>query len=1401
MDKTQPAAGDNKLTATTMELSNNASNRIYKDTESIDHLNKNKLNVNKNTTKRSTTNEWPTPRTTKSPPLPISDLNSTTCEKMNKPINMNNYNLLSLENNTNRNNLNELATTENKSSSSIANLTSSSSSASEREKRNLANKKINLLEKSESKASLRLESGLRSSSLKSDNCSRKSFRNELKFNNLKSNFKEKLSDMKSDLNDLSDLLNLQTTTAASAATTSSSIPINNNSNIKLMSFVVQPKSVNTDIDSRLMDHILAKICAQRDNNQSSNNTKNSDSSNIPSTSKAKTSVTKTTIDEQQQTKKMSKRIAVQKLDSKLCQTDKIQNQDASVSVDENDLKGEESEKDTRMINSRSSNSGNDEKNKKKENKSDSSKEKGDSELCEDCKKRCDSKQQLIDCTISRQFNRQESLNHCCIKGAQEQTCATIFHHNHPVCINTFNHNTFTSLPNLTHHHSPTIEKGTNTEPEINSELENEAQSSKKDKQTQCILGLSLEQQQREYIEQQQQKYLKLKNEQLKQNRLDDDGDKSKKLISNSDLGLPKESESDDKVIEKVKEDKEIEKSVRKEEIDKEKVLNEKREIQKRQTTTFAKDENSIPNNLESTDLSDEKRSLDLTIPVSQIKFPFSTNKIERKLIDLSKEKNVKTHSKIIIEFSGKSKRERSAVDSFTKLDKDGRLTKKTLVSNTKEINVPVKLAKDKREETISNNLNVYPLSSTPQQQNNQNNYSLPTPAESNSQQQQLINQNKLYLNKNASNNENANDNNQWKEASHSEITNELSADPLLDENNQAHPTKSITLSTITTFDQAGLGETQRIDHSNKYKRCFENPQIHEPLIESNLTILDEPNLSSSGQETTFNLSSNQNSSSENLAEEPLNAKESDKIMNREMNNLSTTLNNRKSQVSSSNESRSTESRLSNSSQSRESEPVRNEEIEANLNSRSASRVSFNLPEHYRDNLDEESTPSQSQILINKNNHFNQPNNYHSTLLESVHSNLDQIENLNKEEEKTNLDNIRLAKKASSRLVSEQSPPGLLETELDDHLFLDDDGNEEDNFNINNLNPQQQQQSNLQYKDEKTPKTAKPSKSKERKSSSKSSKRRHHQQPTTSADLISDQSSSYSAVQQAVVPKIRSTSSKQLNDSGFLSPEIYHSSPYELAYKQVNGDEEAKSNERKVNDRKSKSDRKKSTSSSPDKKVDQKKSKHKNLLKNNDGLQFTEHSSNTEIITRLTKTSYPFNYSQSNVNKIDQSEETRMIEKSLKQLKRNKMVLDQILNSPDIKSSSSKSSGTKKSSRDKKKKSGCKISSQITMDLPIYKEEKSIQKTSKTVSNSPVKSLSLEELDKERDLDRKSIVSQHSYSQKSGEFNTMTKFQRYKPSSKSSKKNKSALQLNQPNKTEWEYTSQCNCVNGSKANVL
>ena len=332
-------------------------------------------------------------------------------------------------------------------------------------------------------------------------------------------------------------------------------------------------------------------------------------------------------------------------------------------------------------------------------------------------------------------------------------------------------------------------------------------------------------------------------------------------------------------------------------------------------------------------------------------------------------------------------------------------------------------------------------------------------------------------------------------------------------------------------------------------------------------------------------------------------------------------------------------------------------------------------------------------------------------------------------------------------------------------------------------------------DEQLPQSSKTSsKSKERKS--KTSKRK----PSTRHQAPAEQPASDQSLISTAGTQPRS-SPKQLNDSGFLSPEIYHSSPYELAYKQVNRDKKEEKGER-TKDKKHRSDKKQTSSSSGKKeKSSDKRAKHSkssNLLKHNNGLQFTEHSSNTEIITRLTKTSYPSNYAAENESALDGP---RLIEKSLKHLKRNKMVLDQILMSPEMKGSSK--SKDKKSSRsgDKKRKSGCKVSSQVTMDLPVYKEEKSARKASKSMSG-PVKSVSLEELEKERDLDRKSVVSQHSYSQQSGEFNTTTKFQRYKPSSKLAKKNKSALQLNQhPDETNWEYTMQCNCVNGSKANVL
>ena len=814
---------------------------------------------------------------------------------------------------------------------------------------------------------------------------------------------------------------------------------------------------------------------------------------------------------------------------------------------------------------------------------------------------------------------------------------------------------------------------------------------------------------------------------------------------------------------------------------------------------------------------EEKKTLDVTFPA---KFPFKTDRIERKLIDLSKEKNVKTHSKIIIEFSGKTKRERSAIDSFTKLEKDGRLTKKTLVSNTKEISIPAKTTKDKPEESDTN---AYPLSSTPRQTQRSPSSPTSTPEQSN----QLINRDALYLVRKESPTDQETC---WKEASHSEITNELSADPLLDENNQAHPTKSVSLTTTTTFDRTALGQPQRIDHSNKYQRCFENPLIHEPLIESNLTMLDEP----SGQETASTLSSAHSSSSEHLAEEQVNISKfrGEQAPGSAANNLtrptavsglartsepksearmrsriesrpleSRALESRAEQrppverkSESSSEPRSADSRLSNSSQSRESgdsKVVRGEDPELNANSRSASRVSFNLPENYRD-TDEESSQQFNQ----------QPTTSHYSAESTESAPTD------RHQRETNLDDLRPTVPRASKSTS-QTPAGLLETELDDRLFYEEDYGQDDYPHMpddqsgmqsemqptmhSTMQPTYYDRQYIEHHeqtraepagDAQVPQTSRePSKSKERKS--KTSKRKHTSSTRQSAEQpASDQSLISTAGTQ---PR---ASPKHLNDSGFLSPEIYHSSPYELAYKQVNRDEP----DERTKEKKPRSEKKKSSSTSSKKSSDkEKRSKHSksSLLKPN-GLQFTEHSSNTEIITRLTKTSYPSNFADDAA-----LDGPRLIEKSLKQLKRNKMVLDQILTSPEIKGSSKSKSESKKSSRsgEKKKKSGCKISSQVTMDLPVYKEARS--------KSGPAKSVSLEELEKERDLDRKSLVSQHSNSQKSGEFNTMTKFQRHKPSAKLSKKNKSALQLNQtqPDETNWEYTMQCNCVNGSKANVL
>ena len=739
--KFTPTAGDsrtaNQLT-TTMEFSNpassNSTNSTYKDTaeQAIDHQ----------------ITEWPTPSRNQAPMVDYTN------SKLAKPIASTDDNqLLSTNNNASAS---SSSATEDQLKSSISNLNSAEQVNQKKSnfehpvdksdlkayvksdiksdlksdiKSDLKSDHKSYL-KSDSKSDLKsdqknyeakklalkeLRNSLKNDQVKSDQVKNdkvksdlpksdlpKSTRNESRFSSLKTqyknsklknNLKSNLSDIKSDLNDLSDILNIPTTSASGQ-------------NVKLMTFVVQPKSVNTDIDSRLMDHILAKICAQRDN-QSTTTTTND---NLPSTSN-QTSIgerpTRTYAKQRQQTM-ADKSERPESTESKHCQTDKVSNQDASVCVSENDLKSQE--KDT--VNEKTIKSGNDERTDdgkrscersrkammKSENQTDDSscsRERTCDRMC-DCTKRCQSTKQLIDC--SHQFNRQESLNHCCIKRTHD-SYATFLHHLHPVCLNTFNHNTFTSLPNLTQAQTGRIEQGTNTEPTVD---QIRVQANKKDQQTQCILGLSIEEQQREYVEQQQQKYLKLKSEQLKQGdarpTVDDvtgftpssTGDqptaKSPK-VSKEEISVNKDAikSTEDNDMES----KRIRKSVdllptdhltnaKSPESSKDKFENAKKletdnrverssgernlisthqdepedEISstKKDELLSEKDKTSIPVKV-SSDTSEAKK-LDITLPV-RLPFEQQTSKLGRKLIDLAKEKNVKTHSKIIIEFSGK----------------------------------------------------------------------------------------------------------------------------------------------------------------------------------------------------------------------------------------------------------------------------------------------------------------------------------------------------------------------------------------------------------------------------------------------------------------------------------------------------------------------------------------------------------------------------------------------------------------------------------------------------------------------------------------------------------------------------------------------------------------------------
>lgn len=169
-------------------------------------------------------------------------------------------------------------------------------------------------------------------------------------------------------------------------------------------------------------------------------------------------------------------------------------------------------------------------------------------------------------------------------------------------------------------------------------------------------------------------------------------------------------------------------------------------------------------------------------------------------------------------------------------------------------------------------------------------------------------------------------------------------------------------------------------------------------------------------------------------------------------------------------------------------------------------------------------------------------------------------------------------------------------------------------------------------------------------------------------------------------------------------------------------------------------------------------------------------------------------------------------------KRNRLVFEQLLRTPEPRSANQAAACANDSVHSGRPTesncAGCRIDSQITMDLPIPRQ-RNASNCKRTSGSSCASTTSTGGRARRApvtgsmdDLDRKSLASSHSHSQLSGQFVTSSHFRRTRPTTNaslnramsSSQQMLSAAGL-RASETDWQYTMQCKCTNSSNANVL
>ena len=174
------------------------------------------------------------------------------------------------------------------------------------------------------------------------------------------------------------------------------------------------------------------------------------------------------------------------------------------------------------------------------------------------------------------------------------------------------------------------------------------------------------------------------------------------------------------------------------------------------------------------------------------------------------------------------------------------------------------------------------------------------------------------------------------------------------------------------------------------------------------------------------------------------------------------------------------------------------------------------------------------------------------------------------------------------------------------------------------------------------------------------------------------------------------------------------------------------------------------------------------------------SKGTEIVTRIIKTIHPAEYDKDVKGKVRKKKSSK-----------SKVTLEQELQSGD---------GVRG-------KDGCKISSSIIFESPL----KSRSFSTSNLSNKDVIIKELDDVDDEVEKDTpedapmnrlrsspsydslvKPRSSRHIYTQPNGEMITTTKFERYQPMSPGKERARE--------ETVWEYSMECNCINGLNTSV-